>query len=1211
MNRPSLTTIGGSPQPPRSLRLKLSVALGCLVWLGLSQLPAQASVMVNLDATSSPIGDYPVWRNTGAVAGDFNCGPLATPQITLIDGVRGVQFVSGTTVAMDGTHYEGPAVPDSIAGNGARTFEAWIFDPVPQAEKNVIAIGRRGGPNGSNCTFNHGNNATYGAVGQWGTYDVGWGYSTNVVTNTAGVKVTNAVQNLAFKRWTYIAYTYNPATTNVSVYMDGVLANSVREPGPLITTNLDNVGGALIFRIQRQNGANGLPDTTGIGEIVIAKIRVHDQALDATAIKNQFDAEKKQFGLVDTDGDGLPDWYEVRYSTFLSPTDPTDAAKDFDKDGSTNLQEYQLGTDPMNPDTDGDGLKDGVETNTRVWKSATDTGTDPMNPDTDGDGLKDGVETNTGKFIDATNTGSNPLKVDTDGDTWDDYAETLSGTDPSDKISYPKVGNYVQEITKSAPKLWYRFEETNPGQPAKNLGWAIEFQGIYGPGIVTTNLNRKSVVPALGSAIEFTGPAADKTSTKYVDLVGSALPPDPYDPSTYLSDLTNWRNAAGAAMTNKTTTVEYWIKSTQKGNNANTWQCPAILARESPGDGDMYWGWINSSGVFGFSTSDLKECNAPTTKNVTDGQWHHIVMIKQWIAGAACPSTLYIDGGTNESGGITLNATTTAGTASFQDIDGPVRFLGVNPNGEQANCQFIGFLDEVAIYDRALTAAEVRLHYHAVAYGDTDSDGMPDTFEFNYGLDPSDPTDATKDKDNDGLTNLKEYQIGTDPTNPDTDGDGLKDGVETNTRIWVSASNTGTDPLKADTDGDGLKDGVETNTGKFVSATNTGTNPLIKDSDGDGYTDADEIALGTDPNDPKSVPSIPKDWVTAVQVDKPLYWWRFEGTKTADGVTNQGSIQGFNGTFGPGILDADLGKTSAVAGLGKALEFTGPAAGGGGTVAASRPQTTKYVDFGAPIPELVNRRVNWPTNAEDGKATTVEYWFKSSVRGTYGDNNWQSPAILAHESPGDGDMYWGVINANGDFRFSTSDLKDCTAPGYADGKWHHAVMSKIWYTNAPCVSRMFIDGGASLGGITILTNTAIGTTSFQDDDSFIQYLGFVQTGEYDNLQYIGLVDEVAIYNKAFLEANARVHYLASGAYVSLTPTSYKITSVSVNKTNGVPSFAWETTSGTTYTVQRTVGLSATNTWTDIGQISATGATASFTDTNRPSGATALYYRIKR
>jgi hypothetical protein len=72
----------------------------------------------------------------------------------------------------------------------------------------------------------------------------------------------------------------------------------------------------------------------------------------------------------------------------LNPNDPLVPMEDPDRDGLTNLQEFQAGTDPNNADTDGDGLNDGDEVNRYH--------TNPLLADTDGDGIPDGVEIQTG-----------------------------------------------------------------------------------------------------------------------------------------------------------------------------------------------------------------------------------------------------------------------------------------------------------------------------------------------------------------------------------------------------------------------------------------------------------------------------------------------------------------------------------------------------------------------------------------------------------------------------------------------------------------------------------------------------------------------------------------------------------------------------------------------------------------------------------------------
>jgi hypothetical protein len=51
-------------------------------------------------------------------------------------------------------------------------------------------------------------------------------------------------------------------------------------------------------------------------------------------------------GMMDTDGDGMPDDWEMAYD--FNENNPADANQDADGDGLTNLEEYQSGTHPRN-----------------------------------------------------------------------------------------------------------------------------------------------------------------------------------------------------------------------------------------------------------------------------------------------------------------------------------------------------------------------------------------------------------------------------------------------------------------------------------------------------------------------------------------------------------------------------------------------------------------------------------------------------------------------------------------------------------------------------------------------------------------------------------------------------------------------------------------------------------------------------------------------
>jgi len=147
----------------------------------------------------------------------------------------------------------------------------------------------------------------------------------------------------------------------------------------------------------------------------------------------------------DTDGDGVPDEQEDIngngvFEPELGETDPNDP--DTDGDGLLDGEERRIGTDPNFCDTDGDGLSDSIEAG-RIHPDGEEGcrglmpgGTnyrkpsvlDPLNPDSDGDGLPDGEEDmNVNGWVDPDE--SDPTLADTDGDGLSDYVETTGDFD--------------------------------------------------------------------------------------------------------------------------------------------------------------------------------------------------------------------------------------------------------------------------------------------------------------------------------------------------------------------------------------------------------------------------------------------------------------------------------------------------------------------------------------------------------------------------------------------------------------------------------------------------------------------------------------------------------------------------------------------------------------------------------------------------------------
>ena len=136
----------------------------------------------------------------------------------------------------------------------------------------------------------------------------------------------------------------------------------------------------------------------------------------------------------DADGDGLGDSIEGHYDVdndgipaYLDPDETIDPNADDDNDGLTNAEEIAIGTDYLNPDSDGDNISDGDE-----------VGPDPNNPlNTDGTGEIDAFDTDSDDdgILDIDEAGDDDLDtpaVDSDNDGMPDYRDTDSDGDGVD-----------------------------------------------------------------------------------------------------------------------------------------------------------------------------------------------------------------------------------------------------------------------------------------------------------------------------------------------------------------------------------------------------------------------------------------------------------------------------------------------------------------------------------------------------------------------------------------------------------------------------------------------------------------------------------------------------------------------------------------------------------------------------------------------------------
>jgi glucose/arabinose dehydrogenase len=150
-------------------------------------------------------------------------------------------------------------------------------------------------------------------------------------------------------------------------------------------------------------------------------------------------------------------------------------------------------------------------------------------------------------------------------------------------------------------------------------------------------------------------------------------------------------DASVAQPLGESATVTAWIKTTQVGT-AQPWATPGIVGVEKHYDqNDIFYGILDPAGRIGVQAGD--GAAATSTSAVNDGQWHHVAFTRDGVTGQL---KTYVDGAlqATAAGEPGVKSTPFQSIGRIENTDGPAAYLK-------------GALDDVRIYGRPLTAAEV------------------------------------------------------------------------------------------------------------------------------------------------------------------------------------------------------------------------------------------------------------------------------------------------------------------------------------------------------------------------------------------------------------------------------------------------------------------------------------------------------------------------
>jgi Concanavalin A-like lectin/glucanases superfamily/Bacterial TSP3 repeat len=670
------------------------------------------------------------------------------------DGPFAVQDIAGT--AEDGSAQDlltGAATVTSHVTSGAAGVigEALSFDPTATDDNRSVTYGDvhniGTGDYSVSLWFNTVSTVSLQFIagkGNQGSTSLGWSFFiqngslfARVGGGNSGNRASQNTTAFAADAWYHLVMVIDNTAGTVTAYLNGSNAGWANGGGGPSSNTF--VAGTDI--------SNSNPLTLGIRtdgaaefQGYIDDVAIWDRTLTALEVAGIYQAGLAGNGLTsseDTDGDGLPDAWENLYG--LNPNDSADAGADGDMDGLTNLEEFQNQTNPMEPDTDSDGLSDGAEVHTHGTNPAVaDTdgdglddgaeinthGTDPLAKDTDGDGLSDGDEVNVYQ--------TSPTSTDSDSDGFSDGLEVLAGSDPNDPGDGPQFNVTDQML------IYYPFnvEDVQDGFVLDRAGaLGGPFDGLLSNGGPTTG-----VEGFIGEGVEFAG--------------------GPNNGDNHFIDLSDWATSLDGLAEG---TVAAWVKVPNEGLTTDVLTIFGASDRDDPSSEVRFW--VSNGGSTGTGTlaygvrndgTGLGTISSGLVNPLLDGAWHHVaVTVSNGLA------RLFMDGQETSSGASTF-------LAGVSDVD--TAGVGRNQDNTAGGGQwfFDGSMDEWALWSRPLSAAEIQFIVEQSRRGqgllppepDSDGDGIPDSYETAHGLNPN-LDDAQEDKDGDGQSNLNEYLAGT------------------------------------------------------------------------------------------------------------------------------------------------------------------------------------------------------------------------------------------------------------------------------------------------------------------------------------------------------------------------------------------------------------------------------------------------------------------